>query len=83
VERRCCVGYPELKPHDRRHGVAIEGLEQRQDLEQVRALLATEPQQGQAPQTRSLKVLETSVRRWFKSGARNHRYQTGSLSRSI
>jgi len=33
------IGYPELKPHDRRHGVAMEVLEQHHDLEQVRALL--------------------------------------------
>src|SRR5713226_8574732 len=33
------IGYPELKPHDLRHGVAIEVLEQHHDLEQVRALL--------------------------------------------
>ena len=31
--------YPELKPHDLRHGVAVEVLEQRHDLEEVRALL--------------------------------------------
>jgi integrase/recombinase XerD len=30
---------PELKPHDLRHGVAMEVLEQHHDLEQVRALL--------------------------------------------
>jgi integrase/recombinase XerC len=33
------IGYPELKPHDLRHGVAMEVLEQRHDLEEVRALL--------------------------------------------
>ena len=33
------IGYPMLKPHDLRHGVAMEMLEQRHDLEQVRALL--------------------------------------------
>jgi site-specific recombinase XerC len=33
------IGYPELKPHDLRHGVAVEVLEQRNDLEEVRALL--------------------------------------------
>jgi len=33
------IGYPMLKPHDLRHGVAMEILEQRHDLEQVRALL--------------------------------------------
>ena len=33
------IGYPELKPHDLRHGVAVEVLEQRHDLEDVRALL--------------------------------------------
>ena len=33
------IGYPELKPHDLRHGVAVEVLEQRHDLEEVRALL--------------------------------------------
>ena len=30
---------PELKPHDLRHGVAMEMLEQHHDVEQVRALL--------------------------------------------
>jgi site-specific recombinase XerD len=33
------IGAPELKPHDLRHGVAIEMLEQHHDVEQVRALL--------------------------------------------
>lgn len=33
------IGYPELKPHDLRHGVAMEVLEQHHDVEQVRALL--------------------------------------------
>jgi site-specific recombinase XerD len=33
------IGYPMLKPHDLRHGVALEVLEQQHDLEQVRALL--------------------------------------------
>lgn len=33
------IGYPTLKPHDLRHGVAVEVLEQRHDLEEVRALL--------------------------------------------
>ena len=33
------IGYPRLKPHDLRHGVAMEVLEQRHDLEQVRAPL--------------------------------------------
>ena len=33
------IGYAELKPHDLRHGVAMEVLEQHYDLEQVRALL--------------------------------------------
>jgi integrase/recombinase XerC len=33
------MGYPMLKPHDLRHGVAMEVLEQCHDLEQVRALL--------------------------------------------
>ncbi|MFQ5972406.1 MAG: tyrosine-type recombinase/integrase, partial [Alphaproteobacteria bacterium] len=33
------IGYPMLKPHDLRHGVAMEVLEQHHDLEQVRALL--------------------------------------------
>jgi site-specific recombinase XerD len=33
------IGYPEFKPHDLRHGVAMEVLEQHHDLEQVRALL--------------------------------------------
>ena len=33
------IGYPELKPHDLRHGVAMEVLEQHHDLEQVRALI--------------------------------------------
>ena len=33
------IGYPMLKPHDVRHGVALEVLEQHHDLEQARALL--------------------------------------------
>ena len=33
------IGHPNLKPHDLRHGVAMEVLEQRHDLEEVRALL--------------------------------------------
>jgi site-specific recombinase XerC len=33
------LGVPELKPHDLRHGVAMELLEQNHDVEQVRALL--------------------------------------------
>jgi site-specific recombinase XerD len=33
------IGVPELKPHDLRHGAAMEMLEQQHDLEQVRALL--------------------------------------------
>jgi len=33
------IGYPALKPHDLRHGVAVEVLTQRHDLEEVRALL--------------------------------------------
>ena len=33
------IGYPMLKPHDLRHGVALDVLEQHHDLEQVRALL--------------------------------------------
>ncbi len=33
------IGYPMLKPHDLRHGVALEVLEQHHDLEEVRALL--------------------------------------------
>ena len=33
------IGYPELKPHDVRHGVAVGALEQRHDLEAIRALL--------------------------------------------
>jgi len=33
------IGYPELRPHALRHGVAVEVLEQRHDLEEVRALL--------------------------------------------
>jgi site-specific recombinase XerD len=36
---RRMIGYPELTPHDLRHGVAMEVLEQHHDLEQVRALL--------------------------------------------
>jgi integrase/recombinase XerC len=36
------IGYPELKPHDLRHGVAMEVLEQHHDLEAVRALLGHE-----------------------------------------
>ncbi len=35
------IGYPMLKPHDLRHGVAMEVLERRHDLEQVRALCRT------------------------------------------
>ncbi len=33
------IGYPALKPHDLRHGVAMEVLAQRNNLEEVRALL--------------------------------------------
>jgi integrase/recombinase XerC len=33
------IGYPELKPHDLRHGVAMEVYGEHHDLEQVRALL--------------------------------------------
>ena len=33
------IGYPMLKPHDLRHGVAVEVLAQHHDLEEVRALL--------------------------------------------
>jgi integrase/recombinase XerC len=33
------IGYPMLKPHDLRHGVAVEVYEQHGDLEQVRGLL--------------------------------------------
>ena len=33
------IGYPELKPHDLRHGVAMEVYSEHRDLEQVRALL--------------------------------------------
>ena len=33
------IGCPELKPHDLWHGVAVEVLEQRHDLEEVPALL--------------------------------------------
>ena len=33
------IGFPMLKPHDLRHGVAMEVYEQHHDLEQVRGLL--------------------------------------------
>jgi integrase/recombinase XerC len=33
------IGYPMLKPHDLRHGVAMEVYEEHHDLEQVRSLL--------------------------------------------
>ena len=33
------IGYPMLKPHDLRRGVAMEMYEQHHDLEQVRGLL--------------------------------------------
>ena len=33
------IGYPMLKLHDLRHGVAMEILEQQHDLEAVRAML--------------------------------------------
>jgi integrase len=33
------IGYPQLKPHDLRHGVAMEVYEHHGDLEQVRGLL--------------------------------------------
>ena len=35
------IGFPELKPHDLRHGVAMEVYGQHHDLEQVRGLLGT------------------------------------------
>jgi site-specific recombinase XerD len=35
----CLIGCPTLKPHDLRHGVAMEVLEHHHDLEEVRALL--------------------------------------------
>jgi integrase len=35
------IGYPELKPHDLRHGVAMEVLEQHHDLEQSARYSAT------------------------------------------
>lgn len=33
------IGYPQLKPHDLRHGVAMEVYSEHHDLEQVRAVL--------------------------------------------
>ena len=33
------IGYPMLKPHDLRHGVAMEVYDQHHDLEQVRSRL--------------------------------------------
>ena len=36
------IGAPSLKPHNLRHGVAMEVLDQRHDLEEVRALLGHE-----------------------------------------
>jgi integrase/recombinase XerC len=33
------IGHPQLKPHDLRHGVAMEVYEERHDLEPVRELL--------------------------------------------
>ena len=33
------IGYPMLKPHDLRHGVAIEILDAQHDLQAVRAML--------------------------------------------
>jgi len=33
------IGYPILKPHDLRHGVAMEVYERRHDVEEVRGLL--------------------------------------------
>jgi integrase/recombinase XerC len=33
------IGYPQLKPHDLRHGVAMEVLAEHHDVEEVRALL--------------------------------------------
>ena len=33
------IGYPQLKPHDLRHGVAMEVYSQHRDLELVRGLL--------------------------------------------
>ena len=35
----CLIGYPTLKPHDLRHGVAMEILAAQHDLEAVRAML--------------------------------------------
>jgi len=33
------IGYPQLRPHDLRHGVAMEVDAQHHDIEQARALL--------------------------------------------
>ena len=35
------IGYPMLKPHDLRHGVAMEVYKEHHDLEQVRGLSST------------------------------------------
>jgi integrase len=34
------IGYPELKPHDLRHGVAMEAYEERQDVPRIALRLA-------------------------------------------
>ena len=64
------IGQPRLKPHDLRHGVAMEILESSHDLEAVRAMLGharLETTQLYA-QIRSAQ-LKQSVRRFYEGPA--------------
>src|SRR2546425_12491263 len=65
--RRCktygrLIGYPMLKPHDLRHGVAMEVLERHHDLEQVRALLGHARREHRLRCPESLRDVPVSAR---------------------
>jgi site-specific recombinase XerC len=56
------IVYPMLKPHDLRHGVAMEVYEQHGDLEQVRGLLGTRGSKRRSSTRRYARP--RSSRRW-------------------